>query len=602
MRDGAAGSGLQTERPWRWWAAALLAVALTACQAPVERSATGGDAGPAAAPAVAAPIVAAEGGVTAATPLAVEAGLEVLRAGGSAADAAVAVQAMLGLVEPQSSGIGGGAFLLYYEAATHRITAFDGRETAPRGASPEMFLDASGKPLALPDAVTSGRATGVPGAIPMLGAVHERFGRLPWDSLFDVAIEKAEQGFTVPKRLARFAASDFLPQPKLDPARLFARPDGTPVQAGDMLRNPDYGQTLRALAAGGPRTLHMAPIADAIVARLAREPLPGSMTLDDLAAYEPRVSEPLCRPYRVYVVCVPPPPSSGIALLQMLAILEHTDIAKRGPDDARAWLEFAEASRLMYADRDRYVGDPAFVPVPVDALLDPAYVARRAALIGERFGAAPRAGEFAGLTRAADATNEVAGTSHFVVVDGDGNVATMTTSVESLFGSGRVVGGFALNNQLTDFSFSPLDDGRPAANAVASGKRPRSSMAPVIVLDREGRVVTALGSPGGTAILAYNAKTLVGLLDWKLPLQQAIDLPNLIARGENVYGELKKFAPATLEALTALGVNVQGGRGEESGIHGVVRSADGGYSGAADPRREGVWRTVPTPERHATTH
>jgi len=583
---------------------------LAGCQSQVGRPpASAGPADTASAavsqPAAASHAAASQGavaGVAAANPMAVDAGLEVLRAGGSAADAAVAVQAMLGLVEPQSSGLGGGGFLLYYDASTHEVTAFDGREVAPRAASPTMFLDDSGRPLTFAEAVISGRSTGVPGAIPMLGAVHAKFGRRPWSTLFEPAIRSAEQGFKVPQRLARFAAFDGLPQPQLDPKALFSRPDGTPVQAGDTLKNAGYAQTLRALAAGGPRTLLVPPISDEIVARLARDPRPGTMTAADLAAYQPRVSEPLCRPYRVYVVCVPPPPSSGIALLQLLEILEHTDIAQRGPDDPKAWLEFAEASRLMYADRDRYVGDPAFVKVPVDAMLDPGYIARRAALIGDKWGAAPTPGVFEDTERAADATTEASGTSHFVVVDAQGNIATMTTSVESLFGSGRMVGGFALNNQLTDFSFSPLDEGRPAANAVAGGKRPRSSMSPVIVLDNAGNVVAALGSPGGSAILAYNAKTLVALLDWKLPLQQAINLPNLVARGDNAYGEQKKFPPATLDALARLGVTVQGGRGEESGVHGVARGPDGQLAGAADPRREGVWRTVSAADAPAPPH
>jgi gamma-glutamyltranspeptidase/glutathione hydrolase len=279
-------------------------------------------------------------------------------------------------------------------------------------------------------------------------------------------------------------------------------------------------------------------------------------------------------------------------LLQMLAILDHTDIAQRGPNDPRAWFLFAEASRLMYADRDRYIADPAFFPVPVAALLEPRYVTNRAALIGERAGPAPEAGVLPGVERAADRTNEAQGTSHFVVVDARGNVAAMTTSVESVFGSGRSVGGFMLNNQLTDFSFDPLDHGAPAANAVAGGKRPRSSMSPVIVLDRDGGCVAALGSPGGSAILAYNAKALVALLAWRLPLQQAIELPNLYARGGDFYGEVTKFAPATLAGLAALGIEVKAGRGEESGLHGVVRLPDGSFAGAADPRREGVWRTA----------
>ncbi|MGB5102908.1 MAG: gamma-glutamyltransferase family protein [Steroidobacteraceae bacterium] len=531
--------------------------------------------------------------MAAANPFAVEAGLAVLREGGSAADAAIAVQAALGLVEPQSSGLGGGAFLMHYDAETGEVTAYDGREAAPAGASPDMFLGADGKPLPYRDAVTSGRSTGAPGAIAMLGLVHERHGRLPWNSLFEKVARAADTGFVVPQRLARFANSNF-PQATLpDARRLFARPDGTPVQAGDTLRNPAYAETLRTIATHGPRTLLDGPLAGQIVARTHAEPLPGTLTPADLAAYRPRAVEPVCAPYRLYVVCVPPPPSSGVSLLQLLAILERTDIAARGPADAQAWFLFAEASRLMYADRDRYVADPAYVPVPVTGLLDPAYVVSRATLIGVSAAPAPIApGRPPGITArlGADSTAEVAGTSHFVVADAWGDVVSMTTSVESLFGSGRAVGGFFLNNQLTDFSFSAVEDGRPVANAVAPGKRPRSSMSPVLVLDRDGRLVAALGSPGGTAILAYNAKALVGLLAWGLPLQQALELPNLIARGADFYGEVAKFPPEVLEALAARGVAIKSGRGEESGLHGLVVREGGIVDGAADPRREGVWR------------
>jgi gamma-glutamyltranspeptidase/glutathione hydrolase len=536
-----------------------------------------------------------QAGVGAASPLAVDAGLEVLKAGGSAADAAVAVQAALGLVEPQSSGVGGGAFLVYYDAKTGKVTAFEGRETAPAGATPDMFMGADGKPLSYADAVTSGRSTGAPGAIAMLGLAHERFGRLPWRDLFGTATHAAEQGFTVPKRLARFAASDF-PQARLPDAKsLFARPDGTPVQAGDTLKNPAYAATLNAIAHAGSRALLDGPIAEKVAARTHAEPRPGTLTTQDLAAYRPHEVEPLCRPYRVYVVCVPPPPSSGVSLLQMLGILEHTDIASRGPADAQAWYLFAEASRLMFADRDRYVADPAFVRVPVQGLLDPAYVASRAALIGDRAGPPPTAGNPPGLAArlGADSTNEAAGTSHFVVVDREGNVASMTTTVESLFGSGRAVDGFFLNNQLTDFSFRPIENGQPVANAVAPGKRPRSSMSPAIVLDRDGRFVAAVGSPGGSAILTYNAKTLVGLLAWGLTMQQAIDLPNLFARGQDYYGEVAKFPPDVLAGLASRGIEVKTGRGEESGLHGVIVRSGGTLEGGADPRREGAWRPSP---------
>jgi len=566
-------------------AALLLALlALGACQHEPSRQDAAGNVA----------IVKPPAGVAAAHPIAVEAGLEILRNGGSAVDAAVAVQAALGLVEPQSSGIGGGAFLLHYDAQTKRITAYDGREAAPRGATPDMFLDAEGQPLSFADAVTSGRSTGVPGAIVMLGVAHQQHGHLPWSQLFRGVERAADEGFVVPKRLARFANSQFRQATLPDARALFGKPDGSTVQAGETLRNPAYAATLRVVAGHGPRALLEPPIAGQIIERTHAEPRPGTLAPIDFASYRPRQGEPLCRPYRVYVVCVPPPPSSGVSLLQMLAILEQTDIAKRGPNDPQAWFLFAEASRLMFADRDRYVADPVFVAVPVNGLLEPTYVASRARLIGERAGDPPAAGEppqpAAEARFGDDATQEFAGTSHFVVVDGEGDVVSMTTSVESLFGSGRAVGGFFLNNQLTDFSFTAVDNGRPVANAVAPGKRPRSSMSPVLVLDRDGRLVAALGSPGGSAILGYNAKTLVALLAWKLPLQEAIELPNLIARGKDFFGEAAKFPPEVLEGLKARGVEVKPGRGEESGLHGVVLHADGRLEGAADPRREGTWQ------------
>jgi gamma-glutamyltranspeptidase / glutathione hydrolase len=534
-----------------------------------------------------------QAGVAAANPLAVEAGVEVLRAGGSAADAAVAVQAMLGLVEPQSSGVGGGGFLLYYDAASGRITAFDGREAAPAAATASLFLDERGEPLPYREAVLSGRSTGVPGAIAMLGAVQARFGALPWQGLFASAIRAADGGFKVPQRLARFVNSTTAQAAEPDVKTLFARPDGTPIQAGDTLRNPAYAASLQQIATQGPRALLEPPLADAIILRVGAAPRPGAMSRADLRTWQPRIGDPLCGPFLVYLVCVPPPPSSGVALLQLLAILEHREIALLGPKDPEAWYLFAEASRLMYADRDRYVADPAFVEVPVAGLLEPDYVKRRAAMIGDVAGPPPVAGDPAPIQRVLDSTKEASGTSSYVVVDSRGNVASMTTTVESLFGSGRAVGGFMLNNQLTDFSFNPLaTDGSEAANAVAPGKRPRSSMSPVIVLDRDGKVVAALGSPGGTAILAYNAKALVGLLAWELPLQQAIELPNLIARGEEYFGEVAKFSPDIVAGLAERGITVKSGRGEESGLHGVVLHEDGSSEGAADPRREGVWRTA----------
>jgi gamma-glutamyltranspeptidase / glutathione hydrolase len=532
--------------------------------------------------------------VVAANPLAVEAGLEILKKGGKAIDAAVAVQAMLGLVEPQSSGVGGGAFLMYYEASTGVVSAIDGRESAPAGATPDMFLDEHGKPLPFVEAVRSGRSTGVPGAIAMLSAAHARLGVLPWKELFQPAIRAATQGFKVPERLAYFLSEGSPFPPTTEIRALFSKPNGEPLNAGDTFKNPAYARTLERIGEEGPRALYEGSLAAEIVKVTQAPPLPGTMTLKDLAAYRSNWEPPLCRPYRQYTVCVPRPPSSGVTLLEMLGILERTDIAERGPTDPQAWFLFAQASRLMYADRDHYVDDPRFTAVPVDRLLEPGYLRLRAQLIGDKAGPAPQPGIILTAPRAKDATRESAGTSHFVVVDAAGNVVSMTTTVESVFGSNRTIGGFVLNNQLTDFSLAPNDaNGQPVANEVQGNKRPRSSMSPVIVLDHEGQFVAALGSPGGSAILDYNAKALVALLAWKMPLKAAIELPNLIARGDEYTGELDRFAPGVLAGLRERGIEVKSGRAENSGFHAVVRHPDGTYEGAADSRREGVVKELP---------
>jgi gamma-glutamyltranspeptidase / glutathione hydrolase len=536
--------------------------------------------------------------VAAANPMAVEAGLEILRKGGSAVDAAVAMQAMLGLVEPQSSGVGGGSFMMYYDAATGVISALDGREKAPAGATPDMFLDEQGKPMSYLQAVRTGRSTGVPGAIGMLSAAHARLGTLPWSVLFAPAIRAATDGFKVPARLAGFLAPDFPLPATPQILALFHRPDGTRLQAGDLFQNPQYAQTLRRIAAEGPRALYEGSIAAEIVERTHEAPTPGTMTLQDLAAYRAEWVQPLCRPYRQYSVCVPPPPSSGLNLLQLLTMLDHTDIADRGPSDPQSWFFFAQASRLMYADRDRYVADPQFIAVPVEKLLDPTYLGERARLIGDHVGPAPQPGQFAGVYRGPDATQEAAGTSHFAVMDAAGNVVSMTTTVESVFGSGRTVGGFVLNNQLTDFSYVPTDEHGPIANAAQGGKRPRSSMAPIIVVDHDGHFVAAVGSPGGSSILDYNAKTLVGVLAWKLSMQAAIELPNLIARGNDFAGEVDRFSPAVLAGLKERGIDLKPGRAENSGLHGLLRKPDGTLEGGADSRREGIVRMLPPAAAH----
>ncbi len=528
--------------------------------------------------------------VAAANPLAVEAGLEVLRAGGSAVDAAVAVQAVLGLVEPQSSGLGGGAFLVHYDAETGTVSAYNGRETAPAAATPDMFLNEEGKPLPFFQVLLSGRSTGVPGAVAMLHMAQTEHGNLEWRQLFGAAERLANEGFIVSPRLAEMIVGR-APQAKSpDATAYFTKPDGTRYQAGDRLRNPAYAATVRKIAAEGPDALLEGEIAQAIVARVTEGDLPGVMTLADLASYAPKKTEALCRPYRIYVVCTPPAPSGGPAVLEGLGILENTAIADH-PNSAQGWYLFTQASRLMYADRDRYMGDPDFVDVPTEGLLDKTYLAARAALIGPTAGPPPQPGSPDGAdVRAPDTTREVSGTSHFVVVDAAGDAVSMTTTVESIFGSGRMVGGFFLNNQLTDFAFAPVNpDGAPAANAIAGGKRPRSSMAPAIVLDSDGELLAAVGSPGGTSILAYNLKALVGMLDWKLPVQQALALPNLIARGASYAAEGDKFSPEVIEGLAARGVTFTAVGGEGSGLHGVMVTPDG-LDGGADPRREGVAR------------
>lgn len=529
--------------------------------------------------------------VSAANPHAVAAGMAVLDRGGTAADAAVAVQAVLGLVEPQSSGLGGGAFLMWFDAETGTVTVYDGRETAPASATPDLFWQ-DGRPLPFPDAVMSGRSTGVPGAVAMLGLAQADHGRLAWKDLFGDAERLAREGFIISPRLGGYMAAT-RGQARTDWANgYFTGPDGQRLTTGDRLVNPAYAETVRRLADQGPRALYEGPIAEGIVETVAASPRPGALTLADLAAYEPKVREPLCRPYRIYVICVPPPPSSGVALLQLLAMAEHVPDIEAGPEQAPAWVAFARLQRLMYADRDRYVADADFVDVPVAGLLDPAYVAERAALVPTLTGVAEPGLPPGVVPTGADATTEPAGTSHVFIVDQWGNAVSMTTTVESVFGSGRMSGGFFLNNQLTDFSFEAVDNlGRPVANAVAAGKRPRSSMAPVIILDREGRLVGGLGSPGGSSILAYNAKALIGILDWGLPVQDAFDLPNLVARGSGLGADTDRFSPELQSALAAQGLRLRPNASENSGLHGGVwRLGPEGWvwDGGADDRREGV--------------
>lgn len=576
-------------RPVRSALSALMVLALAACQAAGLGAPTAFVTSAVPAAQAQAPAPARGPLVVAANPLAVEAGMAVLRRGGSAVDAAVAVQAVLGLVEPQSSGLGGGAFMMFYDAATREITVYDGRETAPAAATPELFYE-NGRPLGFMDAVLSGRSTGTPGAVALLGAAHAAHGRLAWRDLFGDAERLARDGFVVSPRLAGFIATPEGQSRTPAASAYFTRPDGNRYVAGDTLRNPDYARTVREIAEGGARALYTGRIAGEIVAAVAAQPRPGALSAADLAAYQPVERGALCRPYRVYLVCVPPPPSSGVALLQLLAMAEHTPAIVEGPDSPAAWAAFAQLQRLMYADRDLYVGDPAFVGVPVAGLLDETYVAERAALAPGLTGAATAGRPPGGVYHAPDATTEPAGTSHFVIVDAEGNAVSMTTTVESLFGSGRMAAGFFLNNQLTDFSFTPTGpDGQAAANAVAPGKKPRSSMAPVIILDGEGGLVGLIGSPGGSAILAYDAKALIGIIDWNLSVQAAIELPNLVARGPGFGADTQMFDPGVLRRLESLGIRLRPNTSENSGLHGAMWR-NGRWDAGADPRREGVAR------------
>ena len=532
--------------------------------------------------------------VIAANPLAAQAGLNVLKRGGSAVDAAIAVQAMLSLVEPQSSGVGGGAFMTYYDGRTGKIIVYDGREVAPAQATSTMFLDSTGKPLPFNTAVLSGRATGVPGAVKMLAMAQREHGKLAWSRLFGDAERTAREGFIVSPRLARMIHADFAENHAPDVVAYFSKPGGALLNAGDRLRNPAYAGFLRRLAAQGPSALYFGSTAARIVAKTHQAPLAGTMTMTDLANYRPIKRVPVCGPFRAYILCAPPPPSSGVGLIQLMGLLDRTDIARRGAADPQAWFLFAEASRLMYADRDRYVGDPAFVKVPVAGMIDRAYIAARARLIGPTAGPPPEAGrpDLAPLM-AADDTLDPTGTSHFIIRDRDGNVVSMTTTVESIFGTGRMVDGFFLNNQLTDFSFSPVDaQGRRVANAVAPGKRPRSSMVPSILTTTDGRFAGAIGSAGGNSILAFVAKSLVAAVDWNEPMQRALAEPNLVARGPNFQGEVTRFSPQVLQGLRARGIDLKPGEGEDSGLTGVL-IRNGRIDGGADPRREGVVLTLP---------
>ncbi len=571
------------------WGLAVAAPLLTACvppPPPAPETPLAEDAAPASPPAAQRHMIAA------AHPLAAEAGRDILRAGGSAVDAAIAAQMVLTLVEPQSSGIGGGGFLMHFDADTAEVAAYDGRETAPAAAQPYMFLDGRGKPRDFFDAVVGGLSVGVPGLLRMLEMAHKEHGRLPWARLFAPAIALAEGGFPVSERLHAMIARDRHLKTFAPAAGYFYDADGAPLAAGAELTNPPLADTLRRIAEGGADAFYEGEIARDLVANVrSAYRNPGRLEEADLAAYRAKKRDPVCAFYRTSMVCgMPPPSSGGIAVLQILGILQTFDVADLEPGSAEAAHLIAEAGRLAFADRNVYVADPDFVPVPTPGMLDPGYLQSRAAEISaERAGgkAAPGMPGITPQTRVApDETPRGVSTTHLSVIDGDGNAVSLTSSIETAFGSRLMVRGFLLNNQLTDFSFVPNRDGAPVVNRPEAGKRPRSSMAPTIVFDGSGKVVLAVGSPGGSRIIGYVARTLIAALDWGLDIQAAIELPHVINR--NGATELEEGTPLAdrTEALEALGHEISV-RALTSGLHGIAVTAEG-LRGGADPRREGV--------------
>ena len=560
--------------------------------------------------------------VAAANPLATDAGLQVLRAGGSAVDAAVAVQMVLTLVEPQSSGIGGGAFMLH--STGNKVEAFDGRETAPAGVDEKLFIGADGKPMAFYDGVVGGRSVGVPGTVKMLEAAHKQYGKLPWAQLFVPAITLAESGFKVSPRLATLLKSEV--HLKKDPtaAAFYYKPDGTALEAGTLLKNPALADVLRQIAAKGARAMHEGTVAQAMVAKVQGHPTnPGKLAMSDLASYQVKKREPICSDYyaahSAYKICGMPPPSSGaIAVGQILGILANTNAATLPPVEGMGgvagttgqtpsadWLHlYTEASRLAFADRAQYLGDPDFVAAPGGnwmSLLAPDYLAERAKLIAQQPGGQSMKTARPGVpgpvkTAYAPMPDQPEyGTSHISIIDGFGNAIAMTTTIEDAFGARQLTdggtgkaGGFLLNNELTDFSYAPTDaDGKLVANRVQPGKRPRSSMAPTLVFDKTtGQVVMSGGSPGGALIIHYTAKILYATINWGLNAQQAIDLPNFGSLNGPSLLEEKRFAPATVEALRNRGAEVRE-MNMTSGLQ-AIQKTEKGFFGGADPRREGV--------------
>jgi gamma-glutamyltranspeptidase/glutathione hydrolase len=539
--------------------------------------------------------------VAAADPRAVEAGLEVLRNGGHAVDAAIAVHTVLGLVEPQSSGIGGGAFMVVYDRASGETVVYDGRETAPSAADENLFIE-NGEVLGFLDAWQSGKSAGVPGAIALYKSAHDAHGRMDWASNFESAIALAENGFEISPRLASVLASDRLRQfTRIDDHPVSAAyfyPEGEPLPEGFVRDNPDYAETLRRVATEGTDAFYKGEIPEAIVAALAEEPRPGALSVEDIESYEVKVRPPLCGDWREYKICSAPPPSSGGITQNAITGLYDRLLPEGATEPEQFVRAFVDAQRLAYADRDHYVADADFVQVPTEDLINPAYLDVRATEVFEP-GAKPTPGDpgvalggnpMVGMW-GQDPTEDAPGTTHLSIIDGEGNAVSMTATVEAAFGNSRMVNGFLLNNELTDFAREPRKSNLPVANAPGPKKRPRSSMSPTIIFDQAGEVKLVTGSPGGNSIVAYTAKSILGVLAWDHTPQEAVALPNIIARGESVGVEVdREGGQEVADELKAAGYNVEERRGENSGLH-VILVTEDGLLGGADPRREGVARS-----------
>lgn len=527
--------------------------------------------------------------VVAANPYASQVGYDVLKTGGNAIDAMVAIQVMLGLVEPQSSGLGGGAFALYYDAKAQRLHTFDGRETAPLKATPELFLDDQGEPLGFYDAVVGGKSVGTPGTPKLLGELHRQFGSKAISGLLEPAILLAKKGFVVSPRLAGAIAEegDRLKTDE-DAARYFFNEDGSALISGQTLKNEAYANTLKLLADKGFDAFYEGEIAQSIVKKVSSSVNAGGLTEQDFSNYRIIEREPVCFSYRNADICGMGPPSSGaLTLGQIFGIVEHIDLPTLGVDSVQAWHWIGEASRLAFADRGLYMADSDYVDLP-EGLLDKNYLAERAALIKpDRALTEVNAGSPPSLPQvsyALDESIELPSTSHFVIVDSEGNVVSMTTTIENGFGSRLMTEGFLLNNELTDFSFRPEKDGKPIANRIEPGKRPRSSMAPTLVF-KGGEPYLALGSPGGSRIIGYVAKTLIAHLDWGVDIQQAINIPHAVKRFGTYDLAEDSLLDGLADELSAMGHQVKR-RDLNSGLH-AIRITEQGLEGAADPRREG---------------